>query len=159
MLYLISSVVIKEFTKQSLLILRYCKDDIIFQSLASLQKFGKKWFQDQIHSVIIIPCTRYGQYYIVEGLGKSPHFSMGTKGVASLKKMFEAKGIEVAQVPGDARIKCAQKLDHSGLNVTSSFCETDKCADHELGYKSLMLRLSKELWRPLLMVCAQYIYV
>ena len=81
--------------------------------------------------VVIKPPRRYGQYCIVEGLSKSPHFSMGAKGVASLQKMYEAKGVEVTHQPGDVRFKCAQKLDQSGLHVTSSFCETDKCADHE----------------------------
>ena len=88
---------------------------------------------------------------------------MDAKGVASLQKMFEAKGVEVTRQPGDVRFKCAQKLDQSGLHVTLSFPETDKCAHHEIGYKSLMLTLSKELWHPLLhpllMVRAHYIYV
>ena len=156
---LISFFVSTEFTKKCLVILRYCKEDIIFQALTSLQNFGKKWFQKQIHSVVIIPHRRYGHYYIVEGLSKSPHFSMGAKGVASLKKMFEAKGVEVIHQLGDVRFKCAQKLDQSGIHVTLSFPEADKCADHEIGYKSFMLALSKELWRPLLMVSAHYIYI
>ena len=101
----------------------------------------------------------YGQYYIVEGLSKSPHFSMGPKGVASLQKMFESMGVQVAHVSGYARIKSAQKLDQSGLHVISSFHEIENNADHELGYKSLMLKLLKELWCPLLMVRANYIYI
>ena len=115
-----------EFTKQCLVIHRYCDDDIIFQLLASLKKFGNKWYQEQIHSVIIIPHRSYGQYYIVEGLSKSPHFSMVPKGVASLQKMFESVGVEVAHVSGYARIKSAHKLDQSRLHVISSFCEIEK---------------------------------
>ena len=147
-----------EFTQQCLVILRHCHDDIIFQSLASLKKFGIKWYQERIRSVIIIPQMRYGQYYIVEGLCKSPHFSMGPKAVAHLQKLFRSVGVEVAHIPGYTRIKSAQKLDHSGLHVISSFREVVKNVDHKLGYKSLLLKLSKELWRPLLMIRANYYY-
>ena len=155
---LISFFVSTEFTKKCLVILRYCKEDIIFQALTSLQNFGKKWFQKQIHSVVIIPHRRYGHYYIVEGLSKSPHFSMGAKGVATLKKTLEAKGIEVTHQLGDVKYNCAHKIEQSGIYGTSSFPETYKRADHEIGYQSLMLALSKEIWRPLLMVRAHYIY-
>ena len=120
---LISFFVSTEFTKQCLVILRYCEEDIIFQSLTSLQNFGKKWFQERIHLVVIIPCRRYGQYYIVEGLSKSPHFSMGAKGVATLKKMFKAKGIKVTHQLGDVRYNSAQKLEQLGIHVTLSFPE------------------------------------
>ena len=84
---------------------------------------------------------------------------MSAKGVSSLKKLFEAKGIEVTHQPGVVRYKCAQKLEHSGIHVISSFPETDKRANHELGYQSLMLALSKEIWLPLLMVSVHYIFV
>ena len=56
---LISFVVTTEFTKQCLVILRYCKEDIIFQSLASLQKFGKKGFKNKFTRLLS---------YLVEGM-------------------------------------------------------------------------------------------
>ena len=139
-----------------MVILRYCHDDIIYQSLASLKNYGKKWYQEHIHSVIIIQRMRYGQYYIVEGLCRSPHFSLGPIAAAHLRKMFDNFGVKVANLSGYVMQRQSLQLDNSGLHVLSSYHEFERNEEHELGYKSLLLKLSKEIWRPLLMVCFIY---
>ena len=138
------------------MILRYCHDDIIYQSLASLKNFGKKWYEERIHSVIVIPRMRHGQYYIVEGLCRSPHFSIGPIASAYMTKMFENVGVKVSNLSGYFMRRPSLQLEKSGFHVLSSHPEFERNEKHELGYKSLLLKLSKEIWRPLLMVCFIY---
>lgn len=142
----------KDFTKQSLVILRNVDDLLIYESIQTLERRHRTWFSNRIESVIVIPRRKYGQFYVVQGLSRSPHFSLGKKGLNKLTQLFKSKDVRIFHLCGDRKLNDPKSGLLACAYVVSSNPNEQKRSKLELGYQKKMIDLSKEVWQSLLMV-------
>ena len=66
------------YSNQSLIIIRGNSNQLSSKSWKNLTNISSTSLRSYIDEIIIIPRSSYGQMYIVQGLQKSLHFSLGT---------------------------------------------------------------------------------
>lgn len=141
-----------DFAKQSLVILRNVDELLIYQSIQSLERHHRKWFCNKIESVLVIPRREYGQFYVAQGLSRSPHFSLGKKGLNKLTQLFKSKDVRIIHLRGDRKLSDPKSGLLTGAYVVSSNPNEQKRSKLEVGYQKRMIDFSKEVWQSLLMV-------
>ena len=130
----------KDYPSQSLVIVRgSTKKELKYKSWEEIQQLPCNTITQCISEVIIIPRSAHGQYYIVNGLYSSLHFSLGPNGRHAFIIFLHHCGINV----------------NFGCQSPVVFVKTSvqyKKTKIENEYFNLMVRMGSQLWHALFVV-------
>ena len=129
-----------DYSSQSLVIIRgSTKKQLKFKSWTEIQQLPHDKVTQLISEVVIIPRSAHGQYYIVNGLYSSLHFSLGPNGRHAFITFLHNHGINV----------------NFGCQSSVLFVKTSvqyKKTKIENEYFNLMVRMGSQLWHALFVV-------
>ena len=129
-----------DYSLQSLVIVRgSTKKELKFKSWKQIQQLPNDQVNQLISEVIIIPRSAHGQYYIVNGLYSSLHFSLGPNGRHAFITFLHNHGINV----------------NFGCQSSVIFVKTSlqyKKTKIENEYYKLMVTMGSHLWHALFVV-------
>ena len=129
-----------DYSSQSLVIIRgSTKKELKYKSWKQIQQMPNDQVTQLISEVIIIPRSAHGQYYIVNGLCSSLHFSLGSSGKDAFVTFLCHHGIKVnlSNQSSVLFVKTAEQYMKTGV---------------EHHYFKLMVRMGSQLWHALFVV-------
>ena len=126
-----------DYSLQSLVIVRgSTKKELKFKSWKQIQQLPNDQVNQLISEVIIIPRSAHGQYYIVNGLCSSLHFSLGSSGKDAFVTFLRHR-----------RIKINLNNQSSVLFVKTAKQYLKTRVEHH--YFKLMVSMGSQLWHAL----------
>ena len=130
----------KDYSLQSLVIVRgNTKKELKYKSWEEIQQLPRDTVTQCISEVIFIQRSAHGQYYIVNGLHSSLHFSLGPNGRHAFITFLRHHGINV-------NFGCQSPVlfVKSGVQYKKTEVENE--------YFKLMVRMGSQLWHALFVV-------
>lgn len=132
------------FGSQKLVIIRGLPKVLSTLKWHQLEEYNSYKLKTVLQKVTVIPRSLYGQMYIAQGLSRSPHFSLGTKGVDLLSSFCSKRNIALSIESG------VKNFEHAGTSegyqlLVKSVIPT-KATFIETGYIKLINEMTNCLW-------------
>jgi hypothetical protein len=141
-----------EYSAQSLIIIREKNKYLSQFTWDKVLNLPVEEVQSCINEVIIIPRSSHGQFYIVQGLRTSLHFSLGPSGTQAFRDHCVKSKIAICTVNGIESSNNKQ-LSHIPLGIYVKTVDKLCISTTEHRCKQLMTEMSAHLWEELFKVC------
>ena len=141
-----------EYSAQSLIIIREKNKYLSQFTWDKVLNLPVEEVQSCINEVIIIPRSSHGQFYIVQGLRTSLHFSLGPSGTKAFRDHCTKSKIHICTVSGIESLN-NNRLSHIPLGIYAKTVDKLSISRTEHCYKQLMTEMSAHLWEELFKVC------
>ena len=141
-----------EYSSQNLVIIREKNNSLSQLSWDKLVMLPFMKIHSCINEVIIIPRSSHGQFYIVQGLRTSLHFSLGPSGTKAFRDHCTKSKIHICTVSGIESLN-NNRLSHIPLGIYVKTVDKLSISRTEHCYKQLMTEMSAHLWEELFKVC------
>ena len=136
----------KVYSNQSLIIIRGKCIHLSSKSWKQITNISLTLLRSHLDEIIIIPRSSYGQMYIVQGLQKSLHFSLGPIGKNEMIAHFDKSDIKTTIIRGTRKESPAKDIT-TGIYVKTA--EQINNSNYERSYKDLMSKMAFHLWPTL----------
>jgi hypothetical protein len=141
-----------EYSAQSLIIIREKNKYLSQFTWDKVLNLPVEEIQSCINEVIIIPRSSHGQFYIVQGLRTSLHFSLGSSGTKAFRHHCVKSKIAISTV-GGIKLSNIKQLSHIPLGIYVKTVDKLSISTTEHRYKELITEISAHLWEELFKVC------